>query len=115
MKAYRINDSQVAIRCPGCGHAHAIDIPRWTFNGDYDSPTFSPSLNISHPAMKDGEETDDIPAYRCHSIVTDGKIQFLGDCTHALSGKTIELPEWGRTRRSASFSRLAVYSSAPEP
>ena len=27
----------------------------------------------------------------CHSFVTDGKIQFLGDCTHELAGQTVEL------------------------
>jgi len=28
---------------------------------------------------------------RCHSFVTDGQIQFLGDCTHALAGQTVPL------------------------
>ena len=26
-------------------------------------------------------------------FVTDGKIQFLGDCTHALAGQTVDLPD----------------------
>ena len=30
----------------------------------------------------------------CHSFVTDGRIQFLADCTHALAGQTVDLPEW---------------------
>lgn len=29
----------------------------------------------------------------CHSFVTDGKIQFLADCTHELAGKTVPLPD----------------------
>jgi len=29
----------------------------------------------------------------CHSFIRDGKIQFLGDCTHALAGQTVDLPE----------------------
>jgi hypothetical protein len=29
----------------------------------------------------------------CHSIITDGKIQFCGDCTHALAGKIVDLPD----------------------
>jgi len=29
----------------------------------------------------------------CHSYVTDGRIQFLADCTHALAGLTVDLPE----------------------
>jgi hypothetical protein len=30
---------------------------------------------------------------RCHSFLVDGQIQFLGDCTHALAGQTVPLPE----------------------
>ena len=30
----------------------------------------------------------------CHSFVTDGRIQFLGDCTHKLAGQTVNIPEW---------------------
>lgn len=29
----------------------------------------------------------------CHSFIKDGMIQFLGDCTHELKGKTVKLPE----------------------
>lgn len=32
--------------------------------------------------------------YTCHSFVTDGRIQFLGDCTHSLAGQTVDLPDW---------------------
>lgn len=28
----------------------------------------------------------------CHSFVADGKIRFLGDCTHHLNKTTVELP-----------------------
>jgi hypothetical protein len=30
----------------------------------------------------------------CHSFVTDGKIQFLSDCTHSLANTTVEIPPW---------------------
>lgn len=30
----------------------------------------------------------------CHSFIKDGKIQFLGDCTHALANQTVDLPDW---------------------
>lgn len=29
----------------------------------------------------------------CHSFVTAGRIEFLPDCTHALAGQTVDLPE----------------------
>ena len=66
--------------CPGCQHAHVCD-KRWTFNGDMDKPTFTPSL------LNRTDKT------RCHLFVTDGKIRFLNDCTHQLAGQTVDLPE----------------------
>ena len=30
----------------------------------------------------------------CHSFVTNGRIQYLGDCTHKLAGQTVDLPDW---------------------
>jgi len=78
-----------AIHCPGCDDVHVFD-GRWTFNGDVDKPTFRASL-IVHP-VNDPDGTVVQP--RCHSFVTDGRIEFLGDCTHALVGKTFDLPAW---------------------
>lgn len=37
--------------------------------------------------------TGDKEGVRCHSFVRDGKIEFLGDCTHEMAGTTIELPD----------------------
>lgn len=70
--------------CPGCKEIH-VPNQTWGFNGDLDKPTFTPSILVTHPGK---------PSPRCHSFVTDGKIQFLNDCTHELAGKTVELPEW---------------------
>lgn len=69
--------------CPGCECSHVID-KRWTFNGDLDKPTFSPSL-LCNP--------DHAPS-RCHTFIRDGKIEFLSDCFHKLAGTTVEIPEW---------------------
>lgn len=78
--------------CPGCGLQHEIRTqtrtpgqPVWTFNGDLSRPTFHPSIDVRF--NQDGAEA------HCHSFVTDGRIQFLNDCTHALVGKTVELPD----------------------
>ncbi len=59
----------------------------WTWNGDRERPTLSPSVLVTC------EYGDDTPPLRCHSFVADGQIQFLGDCSHALAGQTVELPE----------------------
>lgn len=34
---------------------------------------------------------DKQPKHVCHSFVTDGKIQFLSDCTHDLAGQTVDM------------------------
>jgi hypothetical protein len=68
--------------CPGCKNYHVFD-SRWQFNGDLDNPTFSPSL-LCNP---------NTPERRCHSFVRDGKIEFLGDCHHALAGQTVAMIE----------------------
>jgi hypothetical protein len=75
---------QVAIWCPACNTIHAFDLNRWTFNGDYDKPTFSPSMLVNH----------DDPMTRCHSFVKDGSIRFLGDCWHDMKNKTVELEQF---------------------
>jgi hypothetical protein len=80
------------IWCPACGYAHLIAVKpfpfdngaAWDFNGDFDRPTFSPSLNCN----------PDDPSRRCHSIITDGRISYCSDSFHGLKGQTAELPEW---------------------
>ncbi|WP_444452027.1 DUF6527 family protein [Rhodobacter capsulatus] len=90
-------------RCPGCGETHAVRVgegsgPRWGWNGSGDAPTFTPSILVTWSEPSDvPEEFDDTSKdikRICHSFVTDGRIQFLSDCTHALSGQTVDLPNW---------------------
>jgi hypothetical protein len=95
--------------CPGCGENHAPVVakhpkvvgPLWTYNGDADRPTFEPSLLVQgvcrltddeHARVMRGEHVEPRPLV-CHSFIRDGRIQFLSDCTHALAGTTVDLPE----------------------
>jgi hypothetical protein len=80
--------------CPGCKSAHAVNTsgPRWTYNGNPDAPTFSPSILVTYDGRDAGE--DGAPPDVCHSFVRDGMIQFLDDCTHELANQTVEIPEW---------------------
>jgi hypothetical protein len=39
----------------------------------------------------------DDPNTRCHLNVTDGKIQFHGDCHHALARKLVDMLDWDDT------------------
>lgn len=102
--------------CPGCHDYHSVNVgtgpgPRWTYNDNPEKPTFQPSVLVRtghycNPDEKPGncacdfqqrypdEEPWNWPCTRCHSFVTDGRIQFLGDCTHALAGQTVDLPEF---------------------
>lgn len=61
----------------------------WSFNGNYERPTFQPSVLVTYDGPDAGQ--DGAPPAVCHSFVTDGQIQFLGDCTHALAGQTVPL------------------------
>ena len=72
--------------CPGCRCAHWFNTVLWTWNGDMNKPTVNPSILVQA-----GNLPGDV---RCHSYVLDGKIQFLGDCTHELKGQTVDIPEW---------------------
>ena len=91
----------VAFWCPGCDHAHVVAIsgPKaWGYNGNAEAPTFTPSILIrvewSKQPLEPGDNPDDWRDEVCHSIVTDGRIQFLGDCTHALKAQIVDMPDW---------------------
>lgn len=101
MKAHRVNADRTAFWCPGCDEAHVVN-RSWTFNGNHDRPTFYPSIKVTgtqpitdeeHAALMAGGTVKPRPRC-CHSFVTDGRIRFLSDCTHALAGQTVDLPEW---------------------
>ena len=91
MKLHRVEDNYYAFYCPGCEENVAVPVkPRdhgWDWNGSVDSPTFFPSLlwNV-------GGANPTRPI--CHSIVTNGRIQFLPDSTHKLAGQTVDIPDW---------------------
>jgi hypothetical protein len=83
-----VEGGKVAFWCEGCKQRHFIQIgngpsPRWSFDGNLDSPTISPSIRVW-----DG---GDGKIYTCHSFIRGGKIQYLNDCTHELKGQTVPL------------------------
>ena len=79
--------------CPGCECAHYVN-ETWTLTGGTDRPTIRPSILVTYNGPDAGQ--DGAPKARCHSFVTGGSIEFLGDSTHALAGKTVSLPPWER-------------------
>lgn len=105
-----VEGGRLMFHCPGCDEPHMIRVgdgtgPGWTYNDNPAAPTFTPSVLVrsghhvpGHTGecwctweSEDGEKSG-FGCYVCHSFVTDGRIQFLGDCTHALAGQTVDLP-----------------------
>lgn len=79
--------------CPGCDCAHVYKVvppePTWTFDGNEDKPTFMPSLKCTWPELDEDDKV--IGQNCCHLFVRDGMIQYCGDCTHELAGKTVPM------------------------
>lgn len=82
----------LAFRCPGCNRTHRITVGQggWSWNGNAELPTFTPSILVSYDGADAGR--NGAPPAVCHSYVTNGRIQFLGDTTHALAGHTVDIP-----------------------
>lgn len=94
-KLRNVVDGGLMFWCPGCDGAHKVSVgqgsgPRWGYNNNPDAPTFTPSVLVTYNGRDAG--IDGAPPAICHSFVTDGRIQFLADCTHALAGQTVDLP-----------------------
>ena len=85
--------------CPACDFEHSFrvdleghgewekqDAPNaaWEFNGDYDCPTFSPSMGAN---LRQQQEHHPL----CHSFLEDGHWRYLKDCTHAMAGQTVPI------------------------
>lgn len=94
--ACRQNMPDLVFYCPGCECEHGVwtskpasNGAQWKWNGDMILPTFTPSLIVT-TEYPQGHGRPPV-VKRCHSYVTDGKIKFLSDCTHALSGQTVAL------------------------
>ena len=99
-------EGMVFFYCPGCKEYHGVRTDKnypyhWNFNGNYDKPTFSPSVLVTGTVFPTDEEADRImkgekiepKKFVCHSFITDGKIRYLSDCTHELAGQTVEMKD----------------------
>lgn len=69
---------------------------RFSFNGDFDNPTFSPDLLIHTGKMVDAAHvrSPDDPPEVCHSDIIDGAWHYLPSSSHALAGQTVNMVEW---------------------
>lgn len=84
--------------CPGCKSGHEINVDRpnssgakWSFDGNMERPTFTPSVNIRWGKFAGQCDYDE--GGICHYFITAGRISFCSDSTHSLSGQTVDLPD----------------------
>jgi hypothetical protein len=88
--------------CPACEEMHefATTTPLsngawWTWDGNIETPTFVPSMNIR-------VGPDDNGAFEvCHYLLHNGAIEYLADCTHGLRCQRIILPPLPRHLRDS--------------
>lgn len=86
--------------CPACDGIHQIFVggptpPNWTFDGNIDQPTFSPSIRVFHPKHKDLEGVEHAEKTVCHYFLKAGVIEYCTDNPHKFNGKKVPLPELG--------------------
>lgn len=89
--------------CPACQEMHPLPDQGWTFNGNLQAPTFTPSFRHTGKQRvvaggkwtgewrrgPDGKALD----WVCHYIITDGVAAFCPDCTHDKKGQKIPMPD----------------------
>lgn len=81
--------------CPGCQLMHQVAVEQafgngaqWSWDGNADAPTFSPSVHIRLGYGDPGR-----PARVCHYFIRGGRIEFCPDSTHALAGQIVAMPD----------------------
>ena len=71
--------------CPACERIHPLP-DGWTFNGDINGPTFSPSFRQEY-FQRVGDQTERPRGEMrvCHYFIVQGTIQFCADSWHGRS------------------------------
>lgn len=93
------SNGNIFFECPACEAPHGVNCggghgPVWSWDGDVNKPTFSPSVLVSYTQYLTPEKNDNKKEHVCHSFVRGGRIEYLSDCTHELAGKAVDIPEW---------------------
>lgn len=82
----------VVFYCPGCKRNHAVPYTNtrphtgglWFWDENQEQPTIEPSLRILTEANG--------PSH-CHVVVTNGVLNYCGDCRHELAGKSVPMQD----------------------
>ena len=103
-KLRNLEGGRLSYWCQGCERLHSVAVgegsgPRWGWNGDVEKPTFTPSV-LTRVIRATRQEPPIDPSgvqthvhQICHTFITDGRVQFLNDCTHQYAGQTLDLPD----------------------
>lgn len=78
--------------CPGCGRGHAIDIHAVSRDGKvvgWDGDIWRPTIGEPVLHEKDGAV--------CEYLLRAGVLLFFQNCTHALKGQQVPLPDYPMT------------------
>lgn len=89
-----------SFRCPACQITHGFVVSTdamlrgWDFNGDIERPTVWPDISGACPRRdSDGRFIYEPPWVHCHLFLRDGILEFWPDCSHALAGQSVPLPD----------------------
>lgn len=100
--------AMLMVWCPGCesfgedwglhglpieGSGDVGERAAWGWNGNLVAVTLTPSI-LTRSAWHDGDVEH---KYVCHSFLTDGVWNYLGDCTHIMVNQAVPmvpLPDW---------------------
>jgi hypothetical protein len=89
--------------CPACDEPHQYTLLQdnigWTFNHDYQKPSFYPSMRRSSNIPRTPEErTNRVEYTTCHYFLIEGRIDYCTDSPHHLAGKSVPLPVWPKNK-----------------
>lgn len=113
LNIYSNGREDLVFNCPACKQEHALPIKgigvlAWSWNGNLEKPTLSPSVltrgtcftekgerdykewydNGSNPDAAFNFETEEVV---CHLFLRDGTIEYLNDCSHSMKGQSVNL------------------------
>jgi hypothetical protein len=98
MRMYAKDPGKYYFFCPGCAEYHSVSTTRpnangtvFRISGTLQLPTVTPMINRSIEKFNSSKHANN-PAHVCNSFIVEGKIRFLENCTHALAGRQVDLP-----------------------
>lgn len=98
---FDINGEWYSFYCPACARRHHIN-NTWNIYG-VDKPTVHPSVLSLYrhpkgytndnpaPLGYTGEYVEDI----CHLFIREGRLEYLGDCTHSMANEIVDMVDIG--------------------